>query len=44
MSARGPRRTRGNALGVAIIAVPILVLLYALLGFAAVEIIQGLLR
>jgi Tfp pilus assembly protein PilX len=37
MSARGPRRTRGNALGVAIIAVPILVLVYALLGFAVAQ-------
>jgi hypothetical protein len=41
MSARGPRRTRrSNGLGAAMIAVPVMVLVYAVLGFAAVEIVQ----
>jgi hypothetical protein len=47
MSGREPKPTRrSNALGVAMIAVPVVILAYALAGFAAIELLQwaGVLR
>jgi hypothetical protein len=40
----GPRLARGNGLGAALIAVPAMLLLWALLGFGVVEIIQSVTR
>jgi hypothetical protein len=36
--------SRGNALGVGLLAAPVMVLLYALLGFGAVEVLERVLR